>query len=116
LGTRGGPTLHHVAAKSLYVTLYHMSDQQLAEYYTAKIGLFLGNSNLLYTGAHESREIIARIIGFSAPHLPAERVLAIMQTYLPQLDANEINVDKVEAAINTLAYVLCIPARAGVIS
>lgn len=113
LGTRGGPTLHHVAAKSLYVTLYHMSDQQLAEYYTAKIGLFLGNSNLLYTGAHESREIIARIIGFSAPHLPAERVLAIMQTYLPQLDANEINVDKVEAAINTLAFLICRSLQSG---
>ena len=91
--------------RSLYVVLYHMSPQQLTDYYAAKIGFFLGSSNLLFTGAHESRETIARIIGYSAPHLPAERTLSIMHSFLPQLDANETNLDKIEAATNTLAYV-----------
>jgi len=82
-----------------------MSQQHLAAYYQAKISMFLA-SNLLHTGAHESREIIAKIIGFAAPHLPPEQQLSIMQSFLPALDAQEPNVDKIEAAVNTLASVL----------
>ncbi len=47
---------------------------------------------------------MSQVIALSAPCIPQDRLLSLVNTFLSQLDAaKEPNVDKIETAINLLA-------------
>jgi len=110
LGSKGPHTLHHVAVHSLH-QLFSLSIPELNEYYSSNIKQL---EQYLYEGPHESRELVAKVIGLmsgwvgssnSPTFLESQVLKEMLSVFSLQLESE--NVNKIEGSCYAIGYIYC---------
>ncbi|KAL6070848.1 proteasome component M29, variant 2 [Balamuthia mandrillaris] len=109
MGVRGEGSygLHHVAATSMLALNYTLPTT-LGKYYSTRLDWL---QSFLYVGFHESRDTVAKLLGFataSMEHIVAKEILSnYLEQWLAELDPKQPNTDKIEGATAALGYLYC---------